>query len=115
MKNLSSKRVATASRGRPSRRPSTNKAPYNANIEFDIALLKELLAIITALPASTTTSPEEQQARRAAKVLKIQQLALLVKTLDVLPCVQVLAATLSVQSLAEYEEKRAFVELAGAA
>jgi hypothetical protein len=70
---------------------AANKLPYEdelTSIDNDIELIKELLRMIETLhaePASTTdtTSSEgkaEQQARLAASVLKIQKLALRIKS-----------------------------------
>ena len=108
-KNLSIMRIQR--RSCRHRRPTVSKAPNDFSIDADIALIKEVLAIITAptcehAAETTTTSPAakaERQARLTTKVLKIQELALQITS----PCAQELFDVLSVQSLADYEEANA--------
>jgi len=98
-------------------------APYDANLDSDIALIEEILAIVTTKPPvpTMTFSPAAakaaEQARLAAKVLKTQKLAARIKSHTAASSAQLLLATLSVQTLAEYEEKigRASWSLAPAA
>ncbi|KAJ1470098.1 hypothetical protein T484DRAFT_1918185 [Baffinella frigidus] len=118
MKNRQMKnpRVASAQRRR-SWRPSIVTAPYDASIDSDIALIKELLALVTAsptttissLPATTTTTASpaaakaEKQARLEATVRKIQEISTRIQS----PLGRNLIASLSVESLSEYEERNA--------
>ncbi|KAJ1468929.1 hypothetical protein T484DRAFT_1919926 [Baffinella frigidus] len=85
-------------------------------IDSDIAIIKEILAIVTlpepAVPepvfatTASSTAKAEQQARLAAKVEQVKSLALRVRSPFARPSVQVLSASLSVQSLSEYEASR---------
>ena len=105
MKNLSIMRIQR--RSCRHRRPNVSRAQYDFSIDADIALIKEVLDIITAPTVqhavTTTTAKAEQQARLTTKVLKIQELARQITS----PCAQELFDVLSVQSLAEYEEAHA--------